>query len=74
MPLADRDPLRAAEARVCELEGKLAAAKRECGVDGRKGPQVLGVADAPAQAEQHAVVGHFFGQVRRRRADQVARH
>ena len=30
MPLADRDPLRAAEARVCELERQLDAAKREC--------------------------------------------
>jgi hypothetical protein len=63
MPLADRDPLRAAEARVCELERQLDAAKRECVVVERDRRYWAGRrADAPAQAEQHAAVGRFFGQ------------
>eukprot|EP00966_Prymnesium_polylepis_P129584 2996721-Prymnesium_polylepis.2 len=35
MPLADRDPLGAAEARVSELERQLDAARRDCADDAR---------------------------------------
>eukprot|EP00966_Prymnesium_polylepis_P253543 5860356-Prymnesium_polylepis.1 len=73
MPLADRNPLAAAE-RGADQRAAGGADRRETRIGrGEAAAAVLGVAGAQTQAQQHVAVGGVFGQGGRGVRDKVPR-